>query len=65
MPETTDTTAVHLTISRTLLARAEAAADVEGVTRPEYMRRAILAACERTDALAARRARTAKQGREG
>ena len=59
----TDTTAVHLTLSRTLLARANEAARVEGVTRPEYMRRAILAACERTDALAARRARAAaKQG---
>ena len=55
-------TAIQLTLSRTLLARAEEAARAEGLTRPEYIRRAILAATERTEAMAARRSRQAKQG---
>ena len=55
-------TAVQLTLTRRLLARASDAARVEGISRAEWMRRAILAACERTEQLAARRARTARQG---
>ena len=55
-----ESTFVQLTLTRTLLARAGDAARVEGLSRPEYMRRAILDACERTESLAARRARAAK-----
>ena len=54
--------AVQLVMRRTLLARADGAAECEGLTRPEYIRRAIIAACERTEALQARRARTAAKG---
>ena len=53
-------TAIQLTLSRTLLARAEEAAKVEGLTRAEYIRRAIVDATARTDALQARRARSEK-----
>ena len=55
-------TAVQLSMTRKLLARASEAARVEGISRAEWMRRAILAGCERTEQLAARRARTAKGG---
>lgn len=59
-----ESTFIQLTLSRRLLARADEAAKVEGITRPEFIRAAIRAACERSDALAARRERTAaKQGR--
>ena len=54
------TSAIHLTLTRKLLARATEAAKVEGLTRPEYIRRCIVAGCERTEALEARRGRQAK-----
>ena len=56
-------TAIQLTLTRKLLARVNDAAHIEGISRAEYVRRALLAAVERTDQLAARRARTAMQGR--
>ena len=51
---------IHLSVGLPLLARAEQAAEAEGLTRTEYMRKAIVAACERTEQLQARRERTAK-----
>ena len=54
---------LHLSMSELLHARAKAAAGVEGLTLPEYLRRCVLAGCERTEALAARRARQAPKGR--
>lgn len=59
-----ETTAIQLTLTRTLLARADEAAATDGLTRPEYIRRAILAACERTETVQARRRREADR-REG
>ena len=53
-------TAIQLTLSRVLLARAGEAAKAEGLSRSEYIRRAIVDAAERTEALAARRERKAK-----
>lgn len=50
-------TAIHLTLTARLLARADEAAKVEGLSRPEYIRRCIVAGCERTEAMQARRAR--------
>lgn len=58
------TTAIHLTLTKRLLARANEAAAAEGLTRPEYVRRAIVSAAERTEAMQARRERSkAKPGR--
>lgn len=57
-------TAIHLTLTRKLLARATEAAKVEGLARPEFIRRCIVAGCERTEALEARRARQAKGGKQ-
>lgn len=58
----TDTgkTALQLTLTRHLLARVTEAARVEGISRAEYIRRCLLAGVERTDQLAARRARAAR-----
>lgn len=56
-------TAIHLTMTVRLLARANEAAKREGLSRPEYIRRAIVAAVERTDALQARRIRQAEAKR--
>ena len=54
-------TVIQLRLTRHLLARVNAAARVEGISRAEYMRRCLLAGVERTDQLAARRARAASQ----
>ena len=54
---------LHLSMSTALLARVRDAAAVEGIPVPEYLRKAAIAACERTEALAARRARQAPKGR--
>ena len=59
-------TSIHLTLTMKLRARAKEAAKVEGLSVPEYLRRCIVAGCERTEALEARRVRTAKaEGRSG
>lgn len=60
----TESTFIQLTLSRTLLARADEAAAADGLSRPEWIRRAILSACERTEGMAARRRREAL-AREG
>ena len=57
-------TAIHLTMTKRLLARADEAAEAEGLTRPEYVRRCIVAGCERTEALQARRSRQGKASME-
>ena len=55
-------TRITLPLSRILVERVSDAAKLGGLARDEYIRRAIVAAVERTDALAVRRARQAKQG---
>lgn len=59
MPKVSDAsnTAIQLTLTRRLLARAGEAAGVEGLSRAEYIRRCIVSGCERTEALDARRER--------
>lgn len=58
-----ESVSVHLTLTARLRARAKEAAQVEGLAWPEYFRRAIVSACERTEAAEARRQRT-KGGRK-
>lgn len=57
MMDETRNTAIQLTLTRKLLARVHDAARIEGLSRAEYIRRCLLAGVERTDQLAARRAR--------
>ena len=59
-----ESTSIHLTMTKRLFARAKEAAAIEGLTVPEYLRRCIVAGCERTEALEARRVRQAKAERE-
>ena len=59
-----ESTAIHLTMTMRLLTRADEAAEAEGLTRAEYLRRCIVAGCERTEALQARRARV-RQAKPG
>lgn len=56
-------TAIQLTLSRTLLARTDDCARADGISRPEFIRRAILAACEKTESVHARRRREADRHR--
>ena len=60
-----ETTAIQLTLTRTLLERADEAAAADGLTRPEWIRRAILSACERTETGQARRRRESGRRNEG
>ena len=55
---------LHLSMSERLHSRVREAAAVEGIPVPEYLRRAALAAAERTEALAARRARQSTGGKQ-
>ena len=57
-------TAIQLTLSRTLLERTDEAAAADGISRPEFIRRAVLAACERTETVHARRRREADRREE-
>lgn len=54
---------VNLTLGDALLARARAAAEVEGISLAEFLRACALEGCRRAEALAARRERT-EQGRK-
>ena len=54
---------LHLSMSSALLTRVREAAAVEGIPVPEFLRKAAIAACERAEALAARRARQSKGGK--
>ena len=50
---------LHIKLRRRLLARVDACAREEGVSRAEWCRAALAAAAERSEAQAARRARLA------